>query len=251
MDEFHYYGEPERGWAWQVPLLELPQAQFLLMSATLGDVSELGDRPDPAQRARDRGRRRRRAAGAAVVHLVARPAARAARGDRDHRPGAGLRRALHPGRGRRARHLAAQRRLDPQARGDDRATGRDPLRRRLRQDPGQAAQARRRRAPRRHAARATAAWSSSSPRPASCRSSAAPTPSGSASTCRSAPCCSPGSRSSTAPASGCCAPASSSRSPVGPAGPASTPPATSWCRRPSTPSRTRRPRPRPRPRTPR
>src|SRR3954452_23665321 len=39
MDEFHYYSDPQRGWAWQVPLLELPQAQFLLMSATLGDVS--------------------------------------------------------------------------------------------------------------------------------------------------------------------------------------------------------------------
>src|SRR3954454_8765878 len=41
MDEFHFYAEPDRGWAWQVPLLELPQAQFLLMSATLGDVTEL------------------------------------------------------------------------------------------------------------------------------------------------------------------------------------------------------------------
>ena len=39
MDEFHYYSDPDRGWAWQVPLLELPRAQFLLMSATLGDVS--------------------------------------------------------------------------------------------------------------------------------------------------------------------------------------------------------------------
>ena len=38
MDEFHFYAEPDRGWAWQVPLLELPSAQFLLMSATLGDV---------------------------------------------------------------------------------------------------------------------------------------------------------------------------------------------------------------------
>ena len=36
MDEFHFYAEPQRGWAWQVPLLTLPQAQFLLMSATLG-----------------------------------------------------------------------------------------------------------------------------------------------------------------------------------------------------------------------
>ncbi len=41
MDEFHFYGDPDRGWAWQVPLLELPQAQFLLMSATLGDVTTL------------------------------------------------------------------------------------------------------------------------------------------------------------------------------------------------------------------
>jgi superfamily II RNA helicase len=39
MDEFHFYSEPDRGWAWQVPLLELPRAQFVLMSATLGDVT--------------------------------------------------------------------------------------------------------------------------------------------------------------------------------------------------------------------
>ncbi|MEX3610009.1 DUF3516 domain-containing protein [Rothia sp. LK2588] len=39
MDEFHFYSDPQRGWAWQVPLLDLPQAQFLLMSATLGDTS--------------------------------------------------------------------------------------------------------------------------------------------------------------------------------------------------------------------
>jgi superfamily II RNA helicase len=38
MDEFHFYADPDRGWAWQVPLIELPQAQFVLMSATLGDV---------------------------------------------------------------------------------------------------------------------------------------------------------------------------------------------------------------------
>jgi superfamily II RNA helicase len=41
MDEFHFYAEPERGWAWQVPLLELTRTQFVLMSATLGDVSGL------------------------------------------------------------------------------------------------------------------------------------------------------------------------------------------------------------------
>jgi superfamily II RNA helicase len=39
MDEFHFYADPDRGWAWQVPLIELPQAQFVLMSATLGDVT--------------------------------------------------------------------------------------------------------------------------------------------------------------------------------------------------------------------
>jgi len=43
MDEFHFYAEPQRGWAWQVPLLSLPQAQFLLMSSTLGDVSGIRD----------------------------------------------------------------------------------------------------------------------------------------------------------------------------------------------------------------
>ena len=39
MDEFHFYSEPDRGWAWQVPLLELAKTQFVLMSATLGDVT--------------------------------------------------------------------------------------------------------------------------------------------------------------------------------------------------------------------
>ena len=38
MDEFHYYADRERGVAWQVPLLTLPQTRFLLMSATLGDT---------------------------------------------------------------------------------------------------------------------------------------------------------------------------------------------------------------------
>jgi superfamily II RNA helicase len=37
-DEFHFYADPDRGWAWQVPLLELSRTQFLLMSATLGDT---------------------------------------------------------------------------------------------------------------------------------------------------------------------------------------------------------------------
>lgn len=41
MDEFHFIADRDRGWAWQVPLVELPQAQFVIMSATLGDVTEL------------------------------------------------------------------------------------------------------------------------------------------------------------------------------------------------------------------
>ena len=39
MDEFHYYSDHSRGAAWQIPLLTMPRARFLLMSATLGDSS--------------------------------------------------------------------------------------------------------------------------------------------------------------------------------------------------------------------
>ena len=41
MDEFHFYGDPERGMAWQLPLLLLPHTQFVLMSATLGDTTRV------------------------------------------------------------------------------------------------------------------------------------------------------------------------------------------------------------------
>lgn len=40
-DEFHFYADPQRGAAWQIPLLDLPGAQFVLMSATLGDTSAI------------------------------------------------------------------------------------------------------------------------------------------------------------------------------------------------------------------
>lgn len=43
MDEFHFFADPDRGWAWQVPLLTLPHTQFLLMSATLGDTTAIGE----------------------------------------------------------------------------------------------------------------------------------------------------------------------------------------------------------------
>ncbi len=40
MDEFHYYADRERGMAWQLPLITMPQSTFLLMSATLGDTTD-------------------------------------------------------------------------------------------------------------------------------------------------------------------------------------------------------------------
>jgi len=51
MDEFHYYSDAERGWAWQVPLITLTGARFLLMSATLGDMTGI------ARRIRERSNR--------------------------------------------------------------------------------------------------------------------------------------------------------------------------------------------------
>jgi len=61
MDEFHYYADRERGVAWQVPLLTLAQARFLLMSATLGDttffeqeLSKLNGRPTITIQSKDR-----------------------------------------------------------------------------------------------------------------------------------------------------------------------------------------------------
>lgn len=41
MDEFHYYGDRDRGMAWQIPLLTLSHGTFLLMSATLGDTQRI------------------------------------------------------------------------------------------------------------------------------------------------------------------------------------------------------------------
>ncbi len=62
MDEFHYYADPDRGWAWQVPLIELTRAQFVLMSATLGDVSQF-----------ERDLPRRTGRPAAVIRSTERP----------------------------------------------------------------------------------------------------------------------------------------------------------------------------------
>jgi hypothetical protein len=44
MDEFHYYGDRERGTAWQIPLIAMKDSMFLLMSATLGDTADIAGR---------------------------------------------------------------------------------------------------------------------------------------------------------------------------------------------------------------
>ena len=62
MDEFHFYADRDRGWAWQVPLLELTGRQFLLMSATLGDTTAIADDLE-----------RRTGRDVATVELVERP----------------------------------------------------------------------------------------------------------------------------------------------------------------------------------
>ena len=61
MDEFHYYADRDRGVAWQIPLLTLPQARYLLMSATLGDttffeeaLTRLNGRPTVTVASKDR-----------------------------------------------------------------------------------------------------------------------------------------------------------------------------------------------------
>ncbi len=157
MDEFHFYAEPDRGWAWQVPLLELSRAQFVLMSATLGDVTVLAADLTRRNGRPDGGRRRGRAPGAAGLLLGDDPSRRHPRGADRGPAGPGVRRALHAGGRRRARHLAARGQTrcpaDPRgARRDQRATGRLPLRSGLRQDPAQAGAPRHRRPPRRDAA---------------------------------------------------------------------------------------------------
>ena len=168
MDEFHFYAEPQRGWAWQVPLLT-PAA-----GAVPADVGDARRRhraargPDAPHRPRDRARRRRRAPGAAALLVVAGAAARAARGAGARRPGAGLRRALHAGLGAGARAVAAvgEALHARGARRDRRRDRRLPLHRRAsaRRCPSSSAagigvhHAG-------HAARATGGSSSSSPRP--------------------------------------------------------------------------------------
>lgn len=41
MDEFHFFSDKGRGWAWEVPLFRLPHVKFLLMSATMGHFEQM------------------------------------------------------------------------------------------------------------------------------------------------------------------------------------------------------------------
>ena len=169
MDEFHFYSDPQRGWAWQVPLLELPQAQFLLMSATLGDVSRFEDGHHRPDRPPDDDRQFRGTPHPAALLLRADPGPRDPRGAARHEAGARLRGALQPGGGHRPRPEPDEhQRLHPRGKGQDRrADRRLPVRRRLRQDPQPAGPARHRRPPRRHAAEVPPARGAAGPgRPA-------------------------------------------------------------------------------------
>ena len=242
MDEFHFYADPDRGWAWQVPILELPAGPVRPDVGHARRRHPLRGRPDPAHRpAHGGGQLGRRGpcrcsysyattplhetieellatkqAPVYVVHFTQAAALERAQSLDEHQ-------RVHPGREGR----------------DRRAHRRVPLRRRVRQDAVPAASATASACTTPACCPSTAGWSSGWPRPGCSRSSAAPTRSASASTSRSARWCSPACPSTTASEiRRCSRPGSSTRSPAGRDGPASTSPAPWSCRPPSTSSRT-------------
>ena len=168
MDEFHFYAEPQRGWAWQVPLLT-PAA-----GAVPADVGDARRRlraargPDAAHRPRDGAGRRRRAARAAGLLVVARAAARAARGARA-RPISAPVYVVHFTQAsalERAQALVSAKLVHARgARRDRRRDRRLPLHRRLRQDAVASSSAAASASTTPACCRATGGWSSSSRRP--------------------------------------------------------------------------------------
>ena len=180
MDEFHWYADRDRGVAWQVPLLTLPRARFLLMSATLGDVTLLRRGPHPPQRPAHR-RREVRSSGRCRSSTPT-PRSRSPRPSRSS-----SRRARRP-----STSSTSRRRTPRTARRTSRASTSAPARRRTRSGPRSPASASR--APTaptsasgssrgsasttRASCRSTGCSSSSSRSRACSRSSAAPTPSG-------------------------------------------------------------------------
>ena len=227
MDEFHFYGEPGRGWAWQVPLIELPQAQHLLMSATLGDVTELA-----ADLTRRNGRE------TAVVDDAVRPVPLTFTWSLTPleetleelvTTGQGPVYVVHFTQAEAVEHATSL--LDSGLARSRRATARDAIADAPRRTSG-SPPASARRCPSCCAGGsasttpgccpATAGWSSSSRRRACSPSSAAPTPSGVGINVPIRTVLFSGLAKFDGSASGCCARVSSSRSPVVPAGPAST-----------------------------
>ena len=216
MDEFHFYADPERGWAWQVPLIELPQAQFLLMSATLGDVSRF-----------EEDLTRRTGRPTAVVKSVERPVplvfAYAMTPLHEtvtellttHQAPVYIVHFTQAAAIEQAQALMSINVSTPGGEGRDRRADRQlPVRGRAsaaRRCPGWSGTASG--CTTRGCCPSTGGWSRRWPRPGCSRSSAARTPSASASTCRSARCCSRRCRSTTAPGSGCSPRGSSTRSP--------------------------------------
>ena len=154
LDEFHYYGDPDRGWAWQVPLLELTDCQMLLASATLGDMTAIAtDLERAVGPRRDRGDVGR-PADAAVPPVADDVGVRQRARCGARRPEPGVRGARQPGGGDRTRPGSGEpERHDPRAaRGDRRGDGRGEDGAGLRRDARPADPQRGRRAPRRHAA---------------------------------------------------------------------------------------------------
>ena len=165
MDEFHYYADPDRGWAWQVPLLTLPRAQFVLMSATLGDTRRFEDELTAPHRAPHHQRHDRHPAGAARLRVPPHRPARDHRHPAGDRPGAGLRRPLHPAVGGRAGPGPDERqRVHPGGEGRDRRVDRGvPVRSRVRAVAVALRPPRHRRPPRRDAAQVPAAGRAAGP----------------------------------------------------------------------------------------
>ena len=204
MDEFHYYADRERGVAWQIPLLTLPQTHVP------------ADVRDARRHARHRARGCTQLTGreVAVVRSARAPGAARLRVPRD----AAARDDRRPGRRTAARpiylvNFTQRARRRGGAEPDERRLLHARRRRRriadgaaatsrfdtpVRQGDAALPAPRHRPAPRRACCRSTACWSRSSRRRGCSRSSAAPTRWASASTSRSARCCSPSSASSTA-----------------------------------------------------
>ena len=248
MDEFHFYADPDRGWAWQVPLLELTRTQFLLMSATLGDVSRF--EADLTRRTRPAG------GGGALRHppgpprlpLRPHPAARRRSRTCSARAGAPIY-VVHFTQAAAVARAQALTSINVATRAERDASptplGRLPLRRRVRPHAGPLPARRDRRPPRRDAAPLPAAGRAPGPgRPAQghLRDRHPRRRDQRAHPHRA---CSPAWPSTTGPSPGCSAPGSSTRSPGGPAGPATTRREAWWSRPPSTSSRTSGPWPKP------